>query len=281
VERLEGGGAIPMFTSCCPSWVKFVKNYEPKLSANLTTALSPHIHAGFAYRTWWAERESIDPANIAVISIMPCTSKKDEVHEFAGRRAVDCVLTVRELVKLINERNIDFANLEESEGDSLSDYSGGAVIYGKSGGVMESALRVLKKKIDGETFENLILMELTEEGRSLREATIKIGSTEVKVAVISGPKNFRDFIESGRYRDYHYIEIMNCPGGCIGGGGQPLLPARPALEMEIMQNRRDLLQRLGGARTKRNALENKNATEYVEWVTSRSLENRLLMSPAF
>ncbi|MDR1495301.1 MAG: hypothetical protein LBI29_04710, partial [Rickettsiales bacterium] len=189
LERLEEEEGIPMFTSCCPSWINFVKNYEPGLKANLTTALSPHIHAGFAYRTWWAQKVSMDPTNIVVVSIMPCTSKKDEVHEFGGVKAVDHVLTVRELAKLIIEKNIDFANLEESDGDLLSDYSGGAVIYGKSGGVMESALRVLKRKIDNESFEGLEMQDIINAEETFREATGRVGSVDVKIAVISGPKN--------------------------------------------------------------------------------------------
>jgi NADH-quinone oxidoreductase subunit G len=280
LERLKDGGVLPMFTSCCPSWVSFVRNYEPQLLANLTTAFSPHIHSGFAYRTWWAEKESLDPANMVIISIMPCTAKKDEIREFNGLRAVDCVLTVRELARLIIERGIDFANLEETEGDSLSHYSGGAVIYGKSGGVMESALRVIKKKVDNAVFENLVTEEAkTGTGESFRKAEINIGPETVKVAVISEPRNFRNFIRSGEYKNYHYVEIMNCSGGCIGGGGQPLLPTRPALEIELMQKRRDILQRIGSEKQKRNALENANATEYVDWVETKDLKHSLLVSP--
>ncbi|MDR3079058.1 MAG: hypothetical protein LBU15_03390 [Rickettsiales bacterium] len=280
LERLERGEGIPMFTSCCPSWVSFVKNYRPELAENLTSALSPHIHAGFAYKTWWAERESIDPKTIVVISIMPCTAKKDEIREFRGLRAVDHVLTVRELAKLISERNIDFANLEESEGDSLAEYSGGAVIYGKSGGVMESALRVIKRKVDGEPFENLQLQEVTGEGYSFREATVRVGSADVRVAVIASPKNFRSFLDSGTYRNYHYIEIMNCPGGCLAGGGQPLLPAKATLVAELLEKRRELLQSLGAGKPKRNALDNGNVLEYLDWVRAAKLENQLLLLPA-
>ncbi|GHU27537.1 hypothetical protein FACS1894152_4290 [Bacilli bacterium] len=276
LERIEDGGTLPMFTSCCPSWIKFVKSYEPGLTPNLTTALSPHIHGGLAYKTWWAEKEGIDPKNIVVVSIMPCTSKKDEIHEYNGSRAVDLVLTVRELGRLITEKGIDFASLEESDGDLLSEYSGGAVIYGKSGGVMESALRVVKKKVDNEPFESLQTQEITEDGISFREASVQIGSKPVKIAIISGPKNFRSFIKSGKYKEYHYIEIMNCPGGCIGGGGQPLLPAKPALETEILQKRRDLLQSMDKTNKKRSAFDNLNVQEYLKWVDSKNLRDKLL-----
>ncbi|MDR2077805.1 MAG: hypothetical protein LBP39_02450 [Rickettsiales bacterium] len=280
IERIEENKDLPMFTSCCPSWVSFVKKYRPEIFNNLTTALSPHIHAGFAYKTWWAEKEAVDPKNIVVVSIMPCTSKKDEaeIYRFNGLKSVDYVLTVRELAKLIEEKNIDFANLKESNGDALSDYSGGAVIYGKSGGVMESALRVVKKKIDNESFENLSTREVNENGISFRESEVKIGSRNVKIAIIATPKNVIGFIDSGKYREYQYIEVMNCPGGCLGGGGQPLLPANPALEAEILRKRRELLQSLDISSVKRNAMDNENVEEYLKWVSLRNLKEKLLLS---
>jgi iron-only hydrogenase group A len=280
LERIEENRDLPMFTSCCPSWVSFVKNYRPQLLANLTTALSPQIHGGFAYKTWWAEREMVDPKSIAVVSLMPCTSKKDEaeIFEFNGLRAVDHVLTVRELAKLIEKKNIDFASLEESDGDALSDYSGGAVIYGRGGGVMESALRVISRKVDNKSFENFSTREVNENGISFRESELEIASRRVKIAIIATPKNFRGFIDSGKYREYHYIEVMNCPGGCIGGGGQPLLPAKPALEMELLQRRRELLQSLDRANVKRDALDNENATEYINWVSLKNLREKLLLA---
>ncbi|MDR2777901.1 MAG: 4Fe-4S binding protein [Rickettsiales bacterium] len=280
LERIEENVALPMFTSCCPSWVNFVKKYRPQLLENLTTALSPQIHAGFAYKTWWAEKETIDPKNIVVVSIMPCTSKKDEIESFRfkGLKAVDYVLTVRELAKLIEEGNVDFAGLEESDGDALFNYSGGAVIYGKSGGVMESAIRVIKRKIENKSIDNFYPQEVNENGIFFKESTVNIGSRTIKIAIIATPKNLMGFIDSGKYKEYHYIEVMNCPGGCLGGGGQPLLPAKPALEAELLQKRRELLQNLDNNNVKRNALENENAIEYLNWVSMKNLREKLLLA---
>jgi iron-only hydrogenase group A len=272
LERLEKNEHLPMFTSCCPSWVNFVNRYKPELINNLTTSMSPHIHAGLAYKTWWAEKEKINPKDIVVVSIMPCTSKKDEIYVYDDMKAVDHVLTVRELGKLLKEMNIELGNAEKSDGDSLAEYSGGAVIYGKSGGVMESALRIVKKKVDNEDFEKLILND----NINYKDAVVNVGGTDVKIAVLSCPKNFREFIDGGKYKEYHYIEIMNCNGGCINGGGQPLLPPKPGMEEEIIKKRKEVLQNIDVTKTtKRNAFDNESVKEYLAWANEKSFKNKL------
>jgi iron-only hydrogenase group A len=276
LERLEKNEHLPMFTSCCPSWVNFVKKYKPELLKNLTTSMSPNIHSGMAYKTWWAELEGIKPENISVVSIMPCTSKKDEIYTYNNMKAVDYVLTVRELGRLLRDKNVDFAAAEEEEADSLSEYSGGAVIYGKSGGVMESALRVAKEKVDGENFEKLNLTEVNGDNFVYRDTVISIGGIDLKVAVIANPKNFKNFIDSGKYKEYHYIEVMNCNGGCINGGGQPLLPPKASMEDEIIQKRREVLQNIDTNKIgKKNAFANENLKKYLGWAEDKSFREKL------
>lgn len=275
LERIEHNEHLPMFTSCCPSWVSFVKQYKNELIPNLTTSMSPHIHSGMAYKTWWAEKQGIDPNNIVVISIMPCTSKKDEVYTYNNMQAVDYSLTVRELGKLIKENNIDFAAIEECEGDKLSEYSGGAVIYGKSGGVMESALRVVKKEIDNEILENIEFNEVNFEDISFKDGSANIGGENIKVAIIHTPKNIKKFIESGKYKEYTYIEVMNCNGGCLNGGGQPLLPPKAGAEIELIQKRKSVLESLDKNKTKRCALDNENVKEYINWSKDKDFKKNL------
>lgn len=275
LERLEKNEHLPMFTSCCPSWVNFVKRYKPELLPNLTTSMSPHIHGGMAYKTWWAEQNNINPKDIVVVSIMPCTSKKDEIYEYNGMKAVDYSLTVREFGKLIKDANIDFANIEESETDQLGEYSGGAVIYGKSGGVMESALRVVKKELENEVLENVVFNEVNFEDITYRDAEVPVAGKKVKIAIIHTPKNVKKFIESGKYKEYQYIEVMNCNGGCINGGGQPLLPPKPTAEAELIEKRKAVLDELDKNKTKRCALDNVNVKEYIDWSKDKDFKNNL------
>lgn len=276
MERIKNNENLPMFTSCCPAWVKFVKTYKPELIDHLTTAMSPHIHSGMAYKTWWAEKEKIDPKNIIVVSIMPCTAKKDEIYIYNNIKAVDYVLTVREFGKLIKEKNIDFQTLKESEADSLSEYSGGAVIYGKSSGVMESALRVIKKKFENKKFDKLILNTIEENNTIIKEAKINIDNKELKIAVISSPKNIKSFLESEKYKEYHYVEFMNCKGGCINGGGQPLLPLKPNSEDDLIEKRKLILEKLDvNKQNKLNALDNKTLNEYLNWAKNKDFKKQL------
>lgn len=275
LERLEKQENLPMFTSCCPSWVNFVKKYKPELLSNLTTSMSPHIHSAIAYKTWWAEQNNLDPKDIIVVSIMPCTSKKDEIHNNYNMKTVDYSLTVRELGKLIKDKNIDFANLENGEADQLSDYSGSAVIYGKSGGVMESALRVIKKKLAGETLENIDFTDVHFEDINYKETEVILENNKIKVAIIHTPKNIKKFIESGKYKEYQYIEVMNCSGGCINGGGQPLLPLKPNSDIELIQKRKSVIDELDKNKTKRCALDNNDVIKYMEWANNKNFKNDL------
>ena len=275
LERIEHNEGLPMFTSCCPSWVNFVEKYKPELKQNLTTAMSPHIHSGMAYKTWWAERNGIDPKNIVVVSIMPCTSKKDEIEVYKKYKPVDYSITVREFGQLIKDNNIDFVNLEGSEADDLSKYSAGGVIYGKSGGVMESAIRVLKKKIENKQLEKLEFKSVEEIDYSFKEAEIEVDNKKLKVAVIHTPKNIKKFIDSGKYKEYVYIEVMNCNGGCINGGGQPLLPPKPGSEDDLIEKRKSVLNSLNDSIEIKCALDNNNLIDYINWSENKNFKNDL------
>lgn len=227
VERIKEGRDLPMFTSCCPAWVKFMEFYHPDLLHLLTSSRSPQIHCGGVYKTWWAEKENIDPKNIVVVSFMPCTSKKYEArHEklkINGLQPVDLVLTTREMGALLKKHNIDLSDMEPGEADSLGKYSGAAAIYGASGGVMESALRTAYYKISGSELGKLDLQSVRGM-KGIKEAEVNIAGNILKVAVVATMKNAAKIIEDIRNgkNKYDYIEVMACPGGCIGGGGQPI-----------------------------------------------------------
>lgn len=225
-ERIKNNGKLPMFTSCCPSWVKFVEFYYPDLTPYLTTARSPHIHSGGAYKTWWAKKEGIDPKNVSVVSLMPCTSKKYEAKldklKIGDIYPVDIVLTARETAALLKKHGIDPMVLEDSDVDSFGSFSGAGVIYGAAGGVMESALRSAHFFLTGEEMEKIDFHEVRDTG-GLKEATVEIGDKKLNVAVIYLTKNTVSVIENvlKGSSNYHYVEVMACPGGCVGGGGQP------------------------------------------------------------
>ncbi len=226
VERLETGEGLPMFTSCCPGWVKYVEFYHPELIPNLTTSRSPHIHSGGAYKTWWAKKTKTDPRKIVVVSVMPCTSKKYEAsHDklnIDGMRPVDFSLTTREIAQMIRKHKIDFKSLEPSEVDDAGVYSGAAVIYGASGGVMESALRSAHYLVTGKEMEKIDLTEVRGYN-GFKKAVVTIGDVKLKVAVVATPKNIQVLLKELKKNPhaYDYVEFMACPGGCLGGGGQP------------------------------------------------------------
>jgi NADH-quinone oxidoreductase subunit G len=279
VERIENNGVFPMFTSCCPSWILYVEQKKPFLKPNLTTAFSPHIHSGICYKTWWAEKNNVKPQNIVVVSIMPCLSKKHEANleksSINGLKAVDYVLTVRELGQLFKNNNVNLEEQEEFDGDELAKYTGAGAIYGTSGGVMESALRIAYKRLNHKDLENIELTEVRCGFEGLKSAEINMGEKIIKIAVMSSPINVGKFIDDEEYKKYHYIEVMNCLGGCINGGGQPLLPMKAELEEELIAKRRSVLYSIDKNKVKRNALDNKIMMEYVSWVEENGFRKNL------
>ena len=226
--RLQNGGKLPMITSCSPGWVNFMEKHYGDFIDHLSSAKSPMSMFGAVMKTYYAEKSGIDPKDIYTVSIMPCTAKKFEAArpDLAkdGVPYVDAVLTTRELTKLIKYVGLSFENLQESEFDSPYDIGSGAgAIFGNTGGVMEAALRTVYEKVTGQTLKDLDFTAVRGfEG--IKEATINIAGTEVRVAVAHTLKNARKIMEQIKAGEskYHFIEIMACPGGCIGGGGQPI-----------------------------------------------------------
>lgn len=229
VQRLTSEKNLPMFTSCCPAWVNFLEHNFPDMIDNPSSCKSPHEMFGAISKSYFAKENNIDPKNIVVVSIMPCIAKKyeakrDELSNEA-MQDVDYVLTTRELSNIIKNMSIDFVNLEDSEFDSpLGESTGAGVIFGSTGGVMEAAIRTAYNIITGEDLEKIEFKEL-KELKGFKEAEVDINGKKVKAAVVSGLKNARKVVEliRNKEKDYDVIEVMACPGGCVNGGGQPLL----------------------------------------------------------
>jgi len=229
LERINKGGRLPMFTSCSPGWVRYLEFYYPELIPNLSSCKSPQQMFGALTKTYYAEKMNIDPKRIYTVSIMPCVAKKFEKlrddEEASGYADIDAVLTTRELAKLIKRAGILFEELPNGTFDNpMGDFTGAGVIFGATGGVMEAALRTAVEKITGKEMENLEYKELRGT-KGIKEATYNVGGLDIKVAVASGIANAKvicDMIRKGEC-DYHFIEIMCCPGGCVNGGGQPIV----------------------------------------------------------
>ncbi len=227
IERISGGGTMPMFTSCCPGWVKFVEHYYPEMIPNLSTCKSPQQMFGAMLKSYYCQKKGIDPADLFVVSVIPCTAKKFEItrkeQNTMGYRDVDVSLTTRELAKMIKGAGIVFREIEDGEfDDPFETASGGGVIFGATGGVMEAALRTAAYMIDKST--KTIDFKAVRGTDSIKEAVYNLGGKEVKVAAASGLASARKIIEqlkSGE-KEYDFVEIMACPGGCINGGGQPV-----------------------------------------------------------
>jgi NADH-quinone oxidoreductase subunit G/NADP-reducing hydrogenase subunit HndD len=273
IERLEKKENLPMFTSCCPAWVRFVEVYKPEFKANLTTTRSPHIILGGMIKTYFAEKEGIDPKDIIVVSVMPCLSKKYEITreelKVDGLDPVDYVLTTHELSRLLISKKIDLKNIVGIPRDPvLGIPSSAGVIFGASGGVAESALRTAYRMI---TKDNVILDYKEVRGmEEVKEAKVKIGEVELKLAVVNGLGNAKKLLESN-YNDYDYIEVMSCPGGCIGGGGQPV-----PTNSEIRKKRAEGLYRIDEKDANRLADDNLIVKEiYAEFLNSDEIIKKI------
>lgn len=232
IDRVTNGGVLPMITSCSPGWIKFCEHYYPEFLPNLSSCKSPHEMTGAMIKTYYAERENLNPRDIVVVSVMPCTAKKFEVNRpelgHDGMADVDYVLTTRELARMIKEAGIDFVNLPDEDFDSLmGESTGAAVIFGATGGVMEAALRTAYEVITGKTLED-VNFTAVRGMEGIKEATVKIGDLDVNVAVASSTgkaSELLDMVKKGE-KNYTFIEIMGCPGGCVNGGGQPIVSSQ-------------------------------------------------------
>ncbi len=247
INRVKNGGVLPMITSCSPGWIKFCEHYYPDLLPNLSTCKSPQQMTGAIIKSYYAEKEGIDPKNIVSVSVMPCTAKKFEhKRDNQGKDGiadVDIVITTRELADMIKRAGLDFVNLPEEEYDpALGLFTGAAVIFGATGGVMEAALRSVADILTGEDLKEIEYNEVRGTD-AIKYATYEVAGMPVKVAVTSGLSNaakLLDEIRAGK-ADYQFVEIMCCPGGCVNGGGQPIVPASVRNFVDIKAERAKVL----------------------------------------
>jgi iron-only hydrogenase group A len=271
IHRINNGGVLPMITSCSPGWIKFIEHFYPKSLAHLSSCKSPQQMFGAIAKTYYAEKTGIDPRNIVVVSVMPCTAKKfearrpemDAAYHYWKEKAslkkdehfydVDAVLTTRELARMFKETGVDFTHLPEEGFDSpLGASTGAAVIFGATGGVMEAALRTAYEVITGNALPNINLT-VVRGMVGIKEAEIDLNGTKIKVAVAHTLKNARvllEQIENGT-SPYAFIEVMTCPGGCLGGGGQPI-----PTSMEIRKKRAESIYQEDSFKVLRKSHEN-------------------------
>lgn len=232
LNRIKNGGVLPMITSCSPGWIKYCEYFYPDFIPNLSTCKSPNQMQGAVTKTYFAKQNDLDPRDIYVVSVMPCTAKKFEIArpEFGrdGYRDVDANLTTRELARMIRQAGLDFVHLPEEEfDDMLGESTGAGVIFGVTGGVMEAALRTVVDVLTGEDMPRLEYADVRGlEG--IKEATVNVNGTDIKVAIVHGTANAAKLLNAIRAgeKTYHFIEVMGCPGGCVTGGGQPIVDAR-------------------------------------------------------
>ena len=247
IERLQNGGTLPMITSCSPGWIKYIEMNYPEQLSHLSSCKSPHEMFGALIKTYYAQKEGIDPKNIYVVSVMPCIAKKFERQRTEmqndGMYDVDSVITTRELARMIKQANIDFNSLEDSEFDNpMGEATGAAAIFGTTGGVMEAALRTAQDTLTGKDLEEINFEEVRG-GKGIKRATVNIAGKEIKVVAASGLANAQkimDEIKEGK-ADYQFVEIMACPGGCIMGGGQPIKTSKERMDVDVRKLRAECL----------------------------------------
>lgn len=285
IERFTKNDHLPMITSCSPGWVKYIEMNYPELLPHLSTCKSPHQMFGALLKTYYAEKEGIDPEKIYVVSVMPCIAKKFERQrqqmQNDGLYDVDNVITTRELSRMIKQANIEFTKLEETEFDSpMGEATGAAAIFGTTGGVMEAALRTAQDTLTGKNLDKIDFEQVRgEEG--IKKAKVTIDGKEIKVVAASGLANAREILEeikTGK-ADYQFVEIMACPGGCVMGGGQPVKSAKTRVEVDVRKLRADALYTIDEKSTIRksheNPVVNKIYEEFLEKPGSHKAEELL------
>ena len=262
IERFTNNDNLPMITSCSPGWVKFIETNYPDLLSHLSSCKSPHTMFGALLKSYFAKREGIDPSKIYVVSVMPCVAKKFEKDrpemEVDGLRDVDAVITTRELARMIKQANIDFVNLDDSTFDNpMGEATGAGAIFGTTGGVMEAALRTAQDRLTGEDLEK-INFEAVRGGAGIKRATVNIAGKDIKVVVASGLGNARKVLEEIKNgeADYQFVEIMACPGGCIMGGGQPIVSSKKRSEIDVREKRANALYTIDEKSKVRKSHEN-------------------------
>ncbi len=262
IERIQNAGVLPMITSCSPGWVRFAEKNFPENLEHLSSCKSPHQMFGAIIKSYFADKYNIDKEKICVVSVMPCIAKKYECSrdemEVDGVRDVDYVITTRELARMIKQANIDFCELEDGKFDEpMGEASGAGAIFGTTGGVMEAAIRTAVDTLEGKSMDKLEYTQVRGE-KGIKEATLKIAGKDIKVAVASGLANARKIMEQikdGKC-DYHFVEIMACPGGCIMGGGQPIKSSKIRSTVDVAKLRRDALYSIDEKSVVRKSHEN-------------------------
>ena len=278
IERLTKNEKLPGFTSCCPAWVKFLEFNYPEFTPNLCTSRSPQVMLGSIVKSYWSSKKNIDPKDIFVVSVMPCVAKKHEIKREklgdSGLFAVDMVLTTRELARLFKKKGIDLKNIDgEKIDDPLCSPSGAGVIYGSSGGVFESAFRTAYFKMMGEELPEDAIKEIRGQ-ESIKVKEISFGDRKIKLCVVSGIKNAEKVIKEIKNNPgiYDVVEVMACPGGCVGGGGQPI-----PTTSEIVKKRADSLYSIDNAGDTKRAHENPIVKKiYEEFFNNMEIRKELL-----
>lgn len=270
LDRVQNGGILPMITSCSPGWIKYCEHYFPDMTENLSSCKSPQQMFGAVLKTYYAEKMGMDPKKIVSVSIMPCTAKKFEIGRLdqsaAGVPDVDYAMTTRELARMIKRLGIRFNELpDEGFDDPLGESTGAAVIFGATGGVMEAALRTAVETLTGEELPNPDFVDVRGT-KGIKEASYNVAGMDVKVAVASGLGNARELLEkvkSGE-ADYHFIEIMGCPGGCVNGGGQPQVSGTVRNTVDVQGIRAKVLYDNDAAKAIRKSHENPSIKKVYE-----------------
>lgn len=270
LDRVQNGGVLPMITSCSPGWIKYCEHYFPDMTENLSSCKSPQQMFGAVLKTYYAEKMGMDPKKIVSVSIMPCTAKKFEIgrpdQSAAGVPDVDYAMTTRELARMIKRLGIRFNELpDEGFDDPLGESTGAAVIFGATGGVMEAALRTAVETLTGEELPNPDFVDVRGT-KGIKEASYNVAGMDVKVAVASGLGNARELLEkvkSGE-ADYHFIEIMGCPGGCVNGGGQPQVSGTVRNTVDVQGIRAKVLYDNDAAKAIRKSHENPSIKKVYE-----------------
>ncbi len=274
IDRVQNGGVLPIITSCSPGWIKYCEHYFPEMTENLSSCKSPQQMFGAVAKTYLAEKLGIDPKNIVSVSVMPCTAKKFEIgrddQNASGYADVDYTLTTRELARMIDRVGLNFKSLPNEAFDApLGSGTGAAIIFGATGGVMEAALRTAVWKLTGENDDSPIEFTDVRGVEGIKEASYDVAGLNVKVAIASGLSNAKtllDKVKSGE-ADYHFIEIMGCPGGCVNGGGQPHVPASVRNFEDIRALRAKVLYDIDGKNPVRKSHENEDVkTLYKEYL---------------
>lgn len=239
IKRIANKENLPMFTSCCPAWVRYAELFHPEILKNISTSKSPQQMMGSSIKTYFADTYNVLPTNIVTVSVKPCTAKKYESQrDEMGRKGykdIDIVLTIREYAQLLKEKGIDITAIPDEIPDPfMGEYTGAAVMFGASGGVMQSTLRTVTNYLKGNVSQvtNIKFNEI-DGYEDIKEATITLGGQQYKVAIVNGLKEIERFLSSGKWKEYLFIEVMTCPGGCINGGGTPRIEKKSQIDENL------------------------------------------------